>query len=69
MYINFVIINIKKMEKFEQLVALLEQTRAEAEKFFNKGNASAGTRVRVAMQDIKRIAQELRVEIQETKKK
>lgn len=57
------------MEKFEQLVALLEQTRAEAEKFFNKGNASAGTRVRVAMQDIKRIAQELRVEIQETKKK
>jgi hypothetical protein len=33
------------MEKFEELVALLEQTRADADKFFDKGNAAAGTRV------------------------
>lgn len=57
------------MEKFEELVALLEQTRADAEKFFSKGNDSAGTRVRVAMQKLKALAQELRVEIQEAKKK
>ena len=38
------------MEKFEELVALLEQTRSDAEKFFDKRNDSAGTRVRVAMQ-------------------
>lgn len=57
------------MEKFEQLVALLEQTRAEVEKFYAKGNASAGTRVRVSMQEVKKIAQEIRLEIQEAKKK
>jgi len=57
------------MEKFEELVALLEQTRAEADKFFNKGNASAGTRVRVAMQKVKQLAQDLRVEVQDAKKK
>jgi hypothetical protein len=57
------------MEKFEELVALLEQTRAEADKFFNKGNASAGTRVRVAMQKVKQLAQELRIEVQDAKKK
>jgi hypothetical protein len=57
------------MEKFEELVALLEQTRADADKFFDKGNAAAGTRVRVAMQKLKAVAQDLRVEIQEAKKK
>jgi len=57
------------MEKFEELVALLEQTRAEVDKFFTKGNASAGTRVRVAMQKVKQLAQELRVEVQESKNK
>lgn len=57
------------MEKFEELVALLDQTRADAEKFFEKGNAAAGTRVRVAMQRVKQLAQELRVEVQEAKKK
>jgi hypothetical protein len=57
------------MEKFEELVALLEQTRAEADKFFSKGNASAGTRVRVAMQKVKQLAQELRIEVQDAKKK
>jgi hypothetical protein len=57
------------MEKFEELVALLEQTRAEADKFFSKGNASAGTRVRVAMQKVKQLAQDLRIEVQDAKKK
>jgi hypothetical protein len=57
------------MEKFEELVALLEQTRADAEKFFEKGNDSAGTRVRVAMQKLKALAQDLRIEVQDAKKK
>jgi hypothetical protein len=55
------------MEKFEELVALLEQTRADVEKFYDKKNASAGTRVRVAMQKVKTLAQEIRVGIQEAK--
>ena len=57
------------MEKFEELVALLEQTRADADKFFDKGNAAAGTRVRVSMQRVKQLAQEVRLEVQEAKKK
>ena len=55
------------MEKFEELVALLEQTRADVEKFSEKGNASAGTRVRVAMQKVKELAQGVRVHVQEAK--
>lgn len=34
---------------------------------FEKGNAAAGTRCRVTLQAIKTAAQELRVDIQETK--
>jgi DNA anti-recombination protein RmuC len=55
------------MEKFEQMKALLEQTQGDLEKFFNKGNSTAGTRVRKAMQELKDLAQDLRKEIQETK--
>ena len=36
-------------------------------KFFGTGNNAAGTRVRKAMQEVKTLAQELRVEVQETK--
>lgn len=57
------------MERFEELVALLDETRADAEKFFTKGNAAAGTRVRVAMQKVKQLAQDLRIEVQDAKKK
>jgi hypothetical protein len=56
------------MEKFEEMKALLEQTQGDAEKFFNKGTSTAGTRVRLAMQALKKLADELRKEIQENKK-
>ena len=53
--------------RLEQLIALLEETRVDHDKFFNGGNNAAGTRVRKAMQEVKTLAQELRVEVQETK--
>jgi hypothetical protein len=53
--------------RLEQLIALLEETRADHDKFFNGGNNAAGTRVRKAMQEVKVLAQELRVEVQDTK--
>lgn len=55
------------METFEKIKALLEQTQSDAEKFFSKGNSSAGTRVRQAMQELKKLAQQLRSEVQEAK--
>ena len=57
------------MEKFEQIKSLIEQTKGDVEKFSAKGNSTAGTRVRKAMQELKNLAQELRVEIQEAKNK
>ncbi len=39
------------------------------EKFYDKDNQAAGTRVRKGMQDLKNLAQEIRVEVQEIKNK
>ncbi len=55
------------MEKFEQIKALLEGVQNDVDKFYSKGNSSAGTRVRQAMQDLKKLAQDLRIDIQEKK--
>ena len=55
------------MEKFENIETLIESARVEAEKFYQKGNKTAGTRLRNLMQDLKNAAQEVRVEVQETK--
>ena len=51
----------------EELIALLENTRDDHEKFFERGNNAAGTRVRKVMQEVKTLAQDLRLEVQETK--
>ena len=51
----------------EELIILLEETREDHDKFFERGNNAAGTRVRKAMQEVKTLAQELRSEVQETK--
>lgn len=57
------------METFEKMQALLESIKTDVTKVFEKGNSSAGTRVRQAMQDLKKMAQDFRKEIQEAKKK
>ena len=44
----------------------LEKGISDLEKF-NDGNKSAGTRIRKNMQDIKNLAQQIRVEVQEMK--
>ena len=53
--------------KLEQLITLLEEVRTDYHKFYDKGNNAAGTRVRKAMQEIKTAAQEIRVDVQNTK--
>ena len=55
------------MNKLEELIALLEEARADYDKFYEKGNSAAGTRVRKVMQEVKNAAQDLRVDIQNTK--
>ena len=53
--------------RLEQLIALLESAREDHSRFFDRGNNAAGTRVRKAMQEVKALAQELRLEVQEAK--
>jgi len=53
--------------RLQQLITILEETQDDHDKFFGTGNNAAGTRVRKAMQEVKTLAQELRLEVQETK--
>lgn len=57
------------MKKFEELKNLIAAIELDADKFYNKGNSAAGTRVRKGMQDLKNIAQAIRAEVQELKNK
>jgi hypothetical protein len=51
---------------YNQMLVNLEKGISDLEKF-NDGNKAAGTRVRKNMQDIKNLAQQVRVEVQEMK--
>ena len=53
---------------FDDLQDAVNDCQADVTKFID-GNNSAGTRVRKAMQTIKSLAQEVRVEVQEQKNK
>lgn len=55
------------MDSIEKLEALVATAREEADKFYAKGNKAAGTRLRKAMQDIKGLAQDIRVDVQNSK--
>ena len=55
------------MEKYNELKRLVEAVSVDVERFYDKDNQSAGTRVRKAMQEIKTIAQEIRTEVQRKK--
>lgn len=55
------------MSRFTELVELVQSFEKDFIKFYDKGNKSAGTRVRKHMNDLKRKAQEVRKEVQEIK--
>lgn len=57
------------MRKFEELKELIASIEPDADKFYNKGNSAAGTRVRKGMQDLKNLAQAIRAEVQDLKNK
>lgn len=53
---------------FEQIQELIKAAQDDVDKFFVKGNKAAGTRIRKSMQDLKGLAQEMRLEVQNSKK-
>jgi hypothetical protein len=55
------------MKRFDQIRELVMSLEGDFEKFYDKGNQAAGTRVRKGMQDLKNLAQEIRIEIQDKK--
>jgi len=57
------------MKRFEQLKNLVLSLEGDFQKFYDKENSAAGTRVRKGMQDLKNLCQEIRVEVQEKKNK
>jgi hypothetical protein len=52
----------------QKLFDELEVLKGEYEKF-ERGNKSAGTRARKSLQNVKKIAQEIRIKIQEIRQK
>lgn len=56
------------MKKFEELKTLVEDLQEDAEKFYDKGNKAAGTRLRKGCQSIKNVCQDIRIEVSELKK-
>ncbi len=55
------------MEKYNAILDLMKSLEPDFEKFFVKGNKAAGTRIRKGMQDLKALAQDVRVAVQDKK--
>jgi hypothetical protein len=55
------------MSRFSELKDLVLGLEGDFEKFYDKANQAAGTRVRKGMQDLKNLAQDIRTEVQEKK--
>jgi hypothetical protein len=55
------------MNRFEELRKLVLDLEGDFDKFYNKGNQAAGTRVRKGMQDLKVLAQDIRTQVQNMK--
>jgi len=55
------------MQRFEDLKKAVEELHTDFEKFYVKGQAAAGTRVRKGLSDLRRLAQDVRKEIQMVK--
>jgi hypothetical protein len=55
------------MKKFNEIKEILTSVEGDADKFFNKGNKAAGTRLRKAMLQVKDLAHEVRKEVTDLK--
>ncbi len=55
------------MSRYADLKGYVDSMSDDFSKFYDKGNKAAGTRVRKGMQDLKKMAQDIRVEVQSRK--
>jgi hypothetical protein len=57
------------MDKFNELKALVASLEEDATKFYEKENKAAGVRLRKGLQEIKSMAQALRLDVSDKKNK
>ena len=57
------------MEKFAHLNEILESMKVDIEKFYDKGQNAAGTRLRKALNDLRKKSAEIRKDIQDERVK
>ncbi|MEX0823275.1 MAG: histone H1 [Balneolaceae bacterium] len=55
------------MSRIDEVKNLMTELEDDLDKFYNKGNKAAGTRARKQLQDLKKLSQEIRLEIQDIK--
>jgi len=55
------------MNRIEQLQSMVADLEVDMNKFYEKENKAAGTRARKQLQELKKVAQEIRLEIQDMK--
>lgn len=55
------------MSRIDEVKNLMTELEDDLDKFYNKGNKAAGTRARKQLQDLKKLSQDIRLEIQEIK--
>jgi hypothetical protein len=55
------------MKEFENLLKHVKGLEKDFTKFYDKDNKAAGTRIRKGMQDLKEMAQRIRLEVQNKK--
>ncbi len=55
---------MSRMDELKELMAGLEE---DLVKFYEKGNKAAGTRARKQLQELKKLSQDIRLEIQDIK--
>ncbi len=55
------------MSRFEEIRDMVLSLESDFEAFYEKGNKAAGVRVRKGMQDLKALAQDIRVDVQTRK--
>lgn len=55
------------MSRFDEIKSIITGMEDDMVKFYEKGNKAAGTRARKSLQGLKKLAQEVRLEIQDIK--
>lgn len=55
------------MSRIAQVKSLIDELEPDLVKFYDKGNKAAGTRARKTLQEVKKLSQEIRLEIQDMK--